>query len=70
MKDIEQNSIMPEKYPDMTTPLVNHLNFDDVTKYGNGILLGRVADIPDLYPYTRRYLHQIATINHSLPDQE
>ena len=54
MKDIEQNSIMPEKYPDMITPLVNHLDFDGMTKYGNGILLGRSAEIPDLDPYTRR----------------
>ena len=39
MRDIEQYSRISEKYPAMKTPLVNHLNFDGMTKYGNPILL-------------------------------
>ena len=50
----------------MTTPLVNNLNFDGMTKYGNNILLGATAEIADLDPYTKRYLHQLATMNFSL----
>ena len=34
----------------MTIPLVNNLNFDGMTKYGNDILLGMAAEIPDLDP--------------------
>ena len=57
MRDIKQCSRMSEKLPSMTTPLVNHLNFGDITKYGNDVLLGRSEEIPDIDPYTRIYLH-------------
>ena len=68
MRDIEQRSRMSEKNLSMTTTLVKYLNFDGMTKYGNCILLGRVVGIYDIEPYTRRYLHQIASIKFSLPD--
>ena len=32
----------------MKTPLVNHLNFDGMIKYGNAIILGTVVEIHDL----------------------
>ena len=38
------------KHPSMTTPLVNHLSFDGITKHGNAILLGRAAENFDLDP--------------------
>ena len=38
-------------------------------KYGNGILLGRATEIPDLDPFTRRYLHQLDSINRSFYNQ-
>ena len=57
MRYIKQFSRMSEKLPSMTTPLINHLNFGDITKYGNDVLLGRSEEIPDIDPYTRRYLH-------------
>ena len=53
----------------MITPLVNHRNFEGITKYSNDILLGRVIEITDLDLYIKRYLLQIATITFSLPDQ-
>ena len=43
----------------MTTPLVKHLNFDGMTKYGNDILLGRVAEIPNIDLYKKIYLYQL-----------
>ena len=70
MRDTEQRSISSEKYLSITTPLVNHLNFDGMTKYSNYIILGRAVEIPDLDPYTRIYLNQISTITRSLPDQD
>ena len=59
---------MSEKSPAITTPLVNHLNFYDMNKYGNYILIGIAAGIPDLDTYTRQCLHQISTITLSLPE--
>ena len=60
---------MSETPPAMTTPLVNHLNFYGMTKYGNDISLGIAAEIPKLDPYTRIYLHQLVTITRSVTDQ-
>ena len=37
----------------MTTPLGNHLNFDGMTKYGNDILLGLTAEIPNFDTYKK-----------------
>ena len=53
----------------MTPPLVSHLKFDGMTKYGIDILLGRASEIPDLDLHTRRYLHHIYTITRSLPGE-
>ena len=53
----------------MINPMVKHLHFDGMTEYGNGILLGQAADTPELYSHTKIYLHELATINRSLPDQ-
>ena len=53
MKDIKKFSGMSEKSPAMKTPLVNHLKFDGMTKYGNYILLGTAEEIPNLEPYTK-----------------
>ena len=53
----------------MKSPLVNHLHFDGMTEYGNGILLGGSADIPHLDIYTKRYLQELSAITSSLPDQ-
>ena len=69
MKNIEQLSRMSETFLAMRTLLVNHLNFDDMKKYGNNILLGMEAEIPDLDHYTKRYLHQLSAMTHSLPDE-
>ena len=54
MKDIKQRIRMSEKSPSMTIPLVNHLNFDIMAKYGNSILLGTSEEIPDLDLYTKK----------------
>ena len=53
----------------MTPPLVSHLKFDGMTKYGIDILLGRASEIPDLDLHTRRYLHHLATITRFLTDK-
>ena len=50
----------------MKSPLVNHLHFDGTTEYGNGILLGRAADILHLDIHTKIYPQELAAINHSL----
>ena len=43
MEEIEKCIRMTEKSLAMTTPLLNHLDFDGMTKYVNGILLGMGA---------------------------
>ena len=54
MKDIEQNSIVPETLHGMIPPpLVNHLNFDGMADYGNNILLDLSFEITDLKPHTK-----------------
>ena len=68
MNYTKQLSIMSEKSPSTTTPLVNHLNFDDMAKYGNDILIVTAAEIPDLELHTKIYLHQLSTIPRSLTD--
>ena len=68
MKEIEQLSRMSEKYPAMTTPLVNHLHFDGMVEYGNTILLGQAVGISDLELYTKICLDKLAEKNRSLPD--
>ena len=60
---------MSEKFPAMISPLVNHLHFDGITKYGNDILLVRAADIPHLDIHTKIYLQELSTLTCSLPDQ-
>ena len=70
MREIEKYSRIYEKNPAMITPLVNHLHFDGMTQYGNDILLGIIADIPDLEPLTRSYINYISTTTPSLPDQD
>ena len=60
---------MSEKSPTMTYPPVNHLHFDDMTDYGNDILLRQAADIPQLDNHTKSYLQEISTIRRSLHDQ-
>ena len=40
----------------MTSPLVNQLHYDDMTDYGNDILLGQAADIPHIDNHTKRYI--------------
>ena len=53
----------------MKTPLVKHLHFNDMTKYGKVILLGWAADIPDPEPHTKRYLQELVSITRSITDQ-
>ena len=57
------------KPSDMTSPLVNHLNLDGMTDYGNYILLGQAADIPHLENHTKRYLQELAALTRFLPGQ-
>ena len=52
----------------MTTPLVNHINFDVMTKYGNNILLGTATEIPEFNIRTERYLNQLDKMKHYLLD--
>ena len=68
MTFIEQHSRMSEKSPDMITTLVNHLNFDGMTKYSNAILLGRATEIPNLEPY-KKSIPTSTIHNNSLPIQ-
>ena len=37
----------------MKKPLFNHLKFDDMTKYGNNILLGTEAEIFNIDLHTK-----------------
>ena len=60
---------MLEKSPTMTTPIVKHPHFDGMAEYCNAILLGQAADIPKLDSHTKIYLHKLAAIACSLPDQ-
>ena len=69
MREIEQQSKIYLKYTAMKTPLANHLHFDGMTKYGNGILLRQAEDIPEIDPHTKIYLCKISTITRSLPEQ-
>ena len=69
MIEIEQCCRFSETSPVMVPPLVNHLHFDGMTEYGNIIILGIEADIPDLDPHTRRYINEIATTIHYIHDQ-
>ena len=63
------NALEFNKKTAMTTPLINHLKFDGMNKYGNDILLGISVETPQLDPYTRMYLNQLSTITRSLHDQ-
>ena len=67
MREIEQQSIMSEKFSAMTPTLVDHLHFDGMTYYGNEILLVQAADIPYLDIYTKIYLQELAALTRSLP---
>ena len=69
MREIEQQSRIYLKYTAMKTPLANHLHFDGMTKYGNGILLRQAEDIPEIDPHTKIYLCKISTTTNSIPDQ-
>ena len=54
----------------MTLPLVNHLQLNGITNYGNKIILGQAADIPHLDIYTESYIQELANLTRSLPDKD
>ena len=58
---------MAEESPGITPILVNKLNFDRMTEYGEYPLLDTTPEINDTDSKTKAYLHHLASITHSLP---
>ena len=62
-------SMLSEKYPPMTTPLVKKLNFNVMTEYVNNISIGAAPEVDHINPHTHTYLRHLYTITISLPDK-
>ena len=61
---------MSEDYPLMTLTLVNKLNFDGMTEYGDYLLLGAAPEINDIDYHTKSCLHHLACITNSLTEHD
>ena len=53
----------------MTPNIVYQQNFDGMNNYGNNIPLGPAAEIKYRDSYKKGYLHHLASVINSLPDQ-
>lgn len=58
---------MSEPSPGMQPPLVNHLNYNGMTDYGDALLLGKAPELEGLDEYTTTYLSQLRAVDGHLP---
>ena len=55
--------------PTITPPLIQHLEYNGITDYGDQIILGTAQKIPELEADTNNFLQKIVSITGSLPNK-
>ena len=60
---------MLEQSPIMTPPLIQNIEYNNMTGYGYQTLLGTAQKIPELEPDTNNFLQKMVSITGSLPDK-
>ena len=69
MKEIDNLSRMLEQSPAMIPPLIQHLEYNGMSDYGDQIILGTAHKIPELEADTNNFLQKLVSITGSLPDK-
>ena len=60
---------MSEQSPATNPPLIQHIEYNGTTDYGDQILLGTAQKIPELEADTNNPLQKLVSITGSLPEK-
>ena len=67
IKEIDHRSRMSENSPAMTSNIIQHLDYNGMTYYGDQIILGTAQQMPELEADKNSFLQKLAPIPGSLP---